>query len=142
MAERTTMDSPQEPITVSSALAESPTTPKPTRPQGICHSGNTSAKNQAAQCREQARGNSLRKSNSAPPRECANPKVNMKSVASDKPKGRRHLPLRVIKNNLRHLDFEQTKALRDWADNRLLTVLRPAASLAGTGANNENPQHH
>jgi len=140
MAERTTMDSPQEPITVSSALAKSPTTAKPKKPQGLYHSGNTSAKNQDAPCHEQARGNSLRKSNSAPPRECANPKVNMKSVASDKPKGRRHLPLRIIKNNLRHLDYEQTKAIRDWADNRLLTVLRPDSSVVTGNPETKTPQ--
>ena len=50
-----------------------------------------------------------------------------KSVASETPRVRNSPPLRVLKNGLRHLDFEQTKAIRDWADNRLLTVLRPAS---------------
>ena len=44
--------------------------------------------------------------------------------------GRRKPALRVIKNGLRHLNFEETKAIRDWADNRLLTVLRPTAPVA------------
>lgn len=44
--------------------------------------------------------------------------------AKKKKEGKRRLPhLRELKNNLRHLDFEQTKSIRDWADNRLLNVL-------------------
>jgi hypothetical protein len=42
-------------------------------------------------------------------------------------KTRRHLPLRKLKDLLRHLNFEETKSIRDWADNRLLTVRRPVS---------------
>lgn len=62
----------------------------------------------------------------AQPRDCAakQPKPKRKVAAV---KGRRNLPLRKLKDSLRHLDFEQMKSIRDWADNRLITVLRPAA---------------
>lgn len=75
----------------------------------------------------------------APQRERTLPKGQAKPPGNEKPKARKPLSLRVIKNGLRHLDFEQTKAIRDWADNRLLTVLRPAA-LASSDADNKNPQ--
>lgn len=64
-----------------------------------------------------------------------------KPAGSEKPKVRNSPPLRVIKNGLRHLDFEQTKAIRDWADNRLLTVLRPALPVASSDTDNNNLQH-
>jgi len=69
------------------------------------------------------------------------PKVGAPSEDSTGSKVRRTPALRTLKNSLRHLDFEQTKAIRDWADNRLLTVLRPAASLAAILPENTNPQH-
>ena len=53
-------------------------------------------------------------------------------------KGNVTMPLRAIKNSLRHLDFEETKAIRDWADNRLLTVLRPTPN---TMLNDSEPQN-
>jgi hypothetical protein len=63
-----------------------------------------------------------------PEKKHATHKTKVKSNGVPDAKGsRRNPPLRVVKNTLRHLDFEQTKAIRDWADNRLLTVLRPAA---------------
>lgn len=69
------------------------------------------------------------------------PNDQVKPAENEKPKVRNSPPLRVIKNGLRHLDFEQTKAIRDWADNRLLTVLRPAAPLESCDADNKNLQH-
>lgn len=62
----------------------------------------------------------------AQPRERAanQPKPNRDIAAA---KGRRNPPLRKLKDSLRHLDFEQMKSIRDWADNRLITVLCPAA---------------
>jgi hypothetical protein len=55
-------------------------------------------------------------------------------------KGNVTLNLRAIKNSLRHLDYEETKAIRDWADNRLLTVLRPTpnAVLNNSESNNQS----
>jgi hypothetical protein len=70
----------------------------------------------------------------------ATPKAQVKPTGNEKPKVRNSPPLRVIKNGLRHLDFEQTKAIRDWADNRLLTVLRRASPMEIADTNNENPQ--
>lgn len=54
-------------------------------------------------------------------------------------RGRRTAPLRVIKQSLRHLDYEQTKAIRDWADNRLLTVLRPLLTVGGAAQEPNTP---
>ena len=54
-------------------------------------------------------------------------------------RGRRTAPLRVIKQSLRHLDYEQTKAIRDWADNRLLTVLRPLLTVGGAAQETKTP---
>lgn len=61
-------------------------------------------------------------------------------VASDKSKGHRTPPLRKIKNSLRQLDFAQTKAIRDWADNRLLSVLRPPSPDSGSATESKSLQ--
>ncbi len=102
--------------------------------------GDTRTQTQPAPRREQAQGDGRSKRNSATTRERANPKPDKKATSGENLKGRRSLPLRTIKNNLRHLDYEQTKALRDWADNRLLTVLRPEWSVASNDSENQAPQ--
>lgn len=63
-----------------------------------------------------------------------------KPIAADKPKGHRTPPLRKIKNSLRQLDFDQTKAIRDWADNRLLSILRPPSVEPASVGKTNNPQ--
>lgn len=59
------------------------------------------------------------------PREHSSPRVKAASEGGANSKVHRNPPLRAIKNNLRHLNFEESKNIRDWMDNRLLTVLRP-----------------
>ena len=48
--------------------------------------------------------------------------------------------IRGVKNSLRQLGFDDAKNIRDWLDNRLLTVLRPAPTVASSDADKENPQ--
>lgn len=48
--------------------------------------------------------------------------------------------IRGVKNSLRQYGFDEAKNLRDWLDNRLLTVLRPAPTMAMSDDGKENPQ--
>jgi hypothetical protein len=81
------------------------------------------------------------KRKSAPQHERAMPKGQVNPVSPEKSKARNAPSLRVLKNSLRHLDFEQTKAIRDWADNRLFNVLHPAPLQASSEVDSKNPQH-
>lgn len=111
----------ESPQTQSSANAESPSP------------GHTPAKPS-----DQASPNhSNDKRKSAAQGQRAMPKVQVKPPGNGKSEARHSQSLRVIKNRLRHLDFDQTKAIRDWADNRLLTVLRPSPPLASSDGDNK-----
>lgn len=132
--------SPPESRGEVSSPAEPSGTVVPTEPRALKAGGKPGMPAQVTPPCIKATGKSSRKNNPAKSRERSNQKSPKKSVAPDKPKDRRPPPLRTIKNNLRHLDYEQTKAIRDWADNRLLTVLRPASSVVGYDSGNKTPQ--
>jgi hypothetical protein len=106
-----------------------PKPPNPNSPPIIpgTKGDNHSAGNDSAKHRPKPHSKGKRKP--APSPESTNPEGEDKSPENNKSKGRRNPPLRAIKNGLRHLGFEDTKAIRDWADNRLLTVLRPTHPL-------------
>lgn len=62
---------------------------------------------------------------SSPGSASSNPLSTTKSGASPSKPERRQRSLRSLKDQLRHLNFAETKSIRDWADNRLLTILHP-----------------
>lgn len=49
-----------------------------------------------------------------------------KPLAEERPRSRR---MKATKNSLRGLNFDETKEIRDWLDNRLFHVLRPDKAL-------------
>ena len=101
-----------ESVPIAAVAAEYPNTP--TEDSNLPH---TQAK--------QKHSNTERKP--IPKNECPPLVKEAKANGSHNEKGRRSPPLRMLKNSLRHLDFESAKNLRDWMDNRLLTVLRPTS---------------
>ncbi len=122
-------DSPQP------ATPESP----PTRP-GPDKNGNSIGQPPIKPRPAQIPVNSAGKRKHATSQNCTTLKAEAKTTEDTNTKGRRNPPLRVIKNSLRHLDFEESKNVRDWLDNRLLTVLRSTVPMVTHSAPDTMPQ--